>query len=84
MLVPLPLVVLASAALAATARAARLTVNTTTDQPAAGQCSLGEAVAAVNSPGPATDCGTADSTSNTIVLPAGRYYLSKSQSGASR
>ena len=68
----------------ASASAATLNVNTTTDETTAGDqlCSLREAVAAANSPGTASDCGTADSVSNTIVLGAGTYTLSIARRGA--
>jgi CSLREA domain-containing protein len=60
------------------AGAATLTVTTTNDSitPGDGQCSLREAIAAANAPGTATDCGTADATSNTIVLGPSEYLLS--------
>jgi CSLREA domain-containing protein len=73
--------VLASLALTAPpALAANLTVTTTSDEltPGDGLCSLREAIAAVNAPGTATDCGTASAGTNTIVLPASAnpYQLS--------
>jgi CSLREA domain-containing protein len=63
---------------ATTAAAAALKVNTTTDELGHHHrhCSLREAIAAVNSPGTASDCGRAGRASNTIVLGAGRYRLS--------
>jgi CSLREA domain-containing protein len=62
------------------AAAATLTVTTTTDETTSGDgsCSLREAIAAVNSPGSAGDCGTADASSNTIALGASTYTLSAS------
>jgi CSLREA domain-containing protein len=62
----------------ATATAATLTVTTTADSLTAGddQCSLREAIDAVNAPGTETDCGEADTTSNTITLGAKQYVLS--------
>ena len=69
---------------AASAVAATLKVNTTTDETTSGDqlCSLREAIAAANSPGTASDCGTAGSVSNTIVLGAGTYTLSIAPAGA--
>jgi CSLREA domain-containing protein len=63
---------------AASAAAATLNVNTKTDETTSGDhlCSLREAIAAANSPGTPSDCGVADSVSNTIVLGAGTYSLS--------
>jgi CSLREA domain-containing protein len=60
------------------ASAAVLTVNTTKDELKSGDhlCSLREAVATVDVPGTATDCGTADSGSNTIALGSAHYTLS--------
>jgi CSLREA domain-containing protein len=78
-------VALTSVALAGPApSAATLRVTTTADELTSGDgaCSLREAIAAANSPGSATDCGTASSTSNTIVLPAGHYALSIPATGA--
>jgi CSLREA domain-containing protein len=68
----------------ASAAAATLNVNTTTDETTSGDhlCSLREAIAAVNSPGTGSDCGTAGSASNTIVLGAGTYALSIAPAGA--
>lgn len=70
-----PLVALASAA---AAEAATLRVNTTKDEMTSGdgRCSLREAIDAANHPGTKTDCGTADNTSNLIVLGAKAYQLS--------
>jgi CSLREA domain-containing protein len=84
MLLPAALVLLVAAALASTAQATKLTVTTTADELTSqdGLCSLREAVATVNAPGAATDCGRASSTSNTIVLPAGHYVLSIAPTGA--
>lgn len=67
---------------AATAAAATLMVNTTTDQFAHQhrKCSLREAIAAGNSPGTATDCGRAGRTADTIVLGSGHYRLSRKPS----
>ena len=69
---------------AASAAAATLKVNTTADVTTSGDgsCSLREAIAAANSPGAASDCGTADSVSNTIALGAGTYTLSIAPAGA--
>ncbi len=57
--------------------AATLTVTTTNDflTPGDGQCSLREAVAAVDAPPGDGDCGAADTTANTIVLGPGQYVL---------
>ncbi len=69
---------------AAGAAAATLKVNTTTDENVSGDhlCSLREAIAAANSPGTGSDCGTASGVSNTIVLGAGTYALSIASAGA--
>jgi CSLREA domain-containing protein len=83
-LLPGALVLLAPAALASTPQAATLKVTTTADELTSqdGLCSLREAVAAINAPGTATDCGTAGSTSNTIQLLVGHYVLSIAPTGA--
>ena len=62
----------------ASAGAATLRVTTTADGFAThgGQCTLREAIAAVDSPGLRTPCGSAGSGSNTIMLGTGRYRLS--------
>jgi CSLREA domain-containing protein len=67
-----------------TAGAATLTVTTTSDSISAGdgQCSLREAIAAVNSSGAAGDCGTAAVVGNTIVLGPHAYSLSIHPQGA--
>ena len=59
-------------------------ITTTADELTSqdGLCSLRDAVAAANSPGSASDCGSADGVSNTIVLGAGTYSLSIAPSGA--
>ncbi len=68
---------------AAPAGAATLTVTTTADSLAAGQCSLRKAVQAVDAPGTAIpDCGTASAVGNTIVLGPQTYTLSIAPSGA--
>ena len=60
---------------AAPACAATITVNTTTDELTPGTgCSLREAIATVDGNGDG-DCGTADSSGNTIVLGANTYPL---------
>ncbi len=65
------------------AKAATLTVTTTNDElNSNGQCSLREAIAAVDAPNTATDCGRADNAGNTIVLGASEYLLSIQRSGA--
>ncbi len=78
--VALTMVVVAGVSLSSAlpAAAATLRVNTTHDELTRHdrRCSLREAIAAVNSPGRRTDCGTASRTSNTIVLRSGRYLLS--------
>src|SRR5436305_12777851 len=58
---------------AASAAATTLSVNTTTDEITPGDhlCSLREAIAAANSAGTGSDCGTASSLSNTITLGKG-------------
>jgi CSLREA domain-containing protein len=68
---------------AASAGAAQLTVNTTTDDvtPGNGLCSLREAIAAVNTPGSIGDCAMADDTSNTIVLGPHEYDLTIAPTG---
>ena len=68
----------------ASAAATTLKVNTTTDETTSGDhlCSLREAIAAANSPGTGSDCGTAGSVSNTIVLGVGTYALSIAPAGA--
>jgi CSLREA domain-containing protein len=80
------LVLIASPSQATAARAAtgRLKVTTTRDEfrPHDGRCSLREAIAAANSPGTRTDCGTAGRRSSTIILGAGRYVLSIRPRGA--
>jgi hypothetical protein len=67
------LIVAAAAWLAPLARAATLTVATSQDDLT--KCSLREAIIAVNSPGTATSCGSADNGPNTIVLGARTTYL---------
>jgi CSLREA domain-containing protein len=69
---------------AAPAGAAKLTVTTTKDEltHADHLCSLREAIAAVDSPGTASDCGAAAFGANTIVLRAGKYVLSIPGAGA--
>src|ERR1700684_2489923 len=60
---------------AATAGAATIRVNTTTDELTAGAgCSLREAIATVDGNGDG-DCGVADASGNTIVLGASTYPL---------
>jgi CSLREA domain-containing protein len=61
----------------ASAPAATLKVTTRADELVShdGKCSLREAIAAVDSPGMASDCGVAARGSNTIALGAGRYEL---------
>jgi hypothetical protein len=68
---------------AASAAAATLTVHTTQDETTSGDhlCSLREAIGAANSPGTPSDCGIADSVSNTIMLGAGTYTLSVPPAG---
>ena len=68
-----------------TARAATLVVNTTHDEttPGDSQCSLREAIKAVDAAGTASDCGVADiGGSNTIVLGAQKYTLTIGPAGA--
>ncbi|MFL6110027.1 MAG: choice-of-anchor Q domain-containing protein, partial [Catenulispora sp.] len=69
---------------AASAAATTLNVSTTTDETVSGdqKCSLREAIAAANSPGTGSDCGTAGSVPNTIVMGAGTYTLSIARAGA--
>ena len=69
---------------AATAHAATLTVTTIADNLTShdGQCTLREAITAINAFGTSTDCGTADSSGNTIVLGRHAYMLSIAPSGA--
>ena len=63
--------------------AATLTVTTTNDflTPGDRQCSLREAVAAVDVPPGDGDCGAADATANTIVLGPGQYVLFTAPTG---
>ncbi len=63
---------------ASAAAPGHLTVNTTQDKLglSLGTCSLREAIAAVDSPGTSTGCGTASRTANTIQLAAGSYTVS--------
>ncbi len=66
------------------ALAATLVVNTTQDEmtPGDGLCSLREAIAAVDAPATASDCGVADvGAPNTIVLGAQTYTLTIRPSG---
>ena len=65
------------------ATAATITVNVNGDPGLIGnhRCSLREAIAAVDSPGVRTSCGTTSRSSNTIVLGDGRYRLSVRPSG---
>jgi CSLREA domain-containing protein len=77
----LPLLVAAVVAVvtavsAASASATTLTVNTTQDSTGNLQCSLREAIDAVDSPGASNlGCPAAAFGSNTIMLPAGTYHL---------
>ena len=74
----------AIAASPASAGAATLVVNTTQDEmtPGDGLCSLREAIAEVNAPGTASDCGLADvGQANTITLGAQTYTLTIKPSG---
>jgi hypothetical protein len=68
---------------ASEAMAATLKVKVNSDPGLIGnhKCSLRQAIAAVNSPGVRTPCGTTSRSSNTIVLGAGRYRLSVRPSG---
>lgn len=68
----------------AAAGAVVLKVTTTADKLIRhdGSCSLREAVAAVDSPGLRTDCGTAGRSANTIELGSGRYVLSIPPAGS--
>ena len=68
---------------ATSAEAATIDVTTTTDSAAAaGQCSLREAIAAVNTPGSLVgDCAMADDQSNTIVLGPDTYQLTIKPTG---
>jgi CSLREA domain-containing protein len=68
---------------AASTSARTLRVTTTTDElaPHDKKCSLREAIQAVDSPGKATDCGTAARGSNRILLRARHYKLSIARSG---
>ncbi len=61
---------------AARAAAATITVDTTQDTTASGQCSLRQAIADVDAPGsPSGDCAAAAFGANTIVLDAATYEL---------
>ena len=68
---------------ASEATAATITVKINSDPGLIGnhKCSLRLAIAAVNSPGVLTPCGTTSRSSNTIVLGAGHYRLSVRPSG---
>jgi CSLREA domain-containing protein len=70
--------------LPAGAHAATLMVTTTSDEliDGDGTCSLREAVAAVDAPGAAGDCGVAAFGANTISLGAERYVLTIPRAGA--
>jgi CSLREA domain-containing protein len=58
------------------AEASTITVSTTSDSASgAGQCSLREAIADVNTPGTTGDCAMSDDVSNTIVLGPHEYDL---------
>jgi CSLREA domain-containing protein len=63
--------------LTAPAAQAAITVTTTADPGAPGQCSLREAIQAANSQSPAGDCAAADAlpAPTTIIVPAGTYLL---------
>src|SRR5690349_10738993 len=74
-------VVAAGSSCASAARAATLTVTTTGDPVGNSQCSLREAIAAIDAFGTPTVCGTADSSGNTIVLGPHPYTLSIGPSG---
>ena len=67
---------------ASAVQAAMLTVTTTGDPIGNSQCSLREAIAAINAFGTPTVCGTADSSGNTIVLGPHPYTLLIGPSGA--
>ena len=70
-------------AASATPATAVLRVTTTNDRfSRLGKCSLREAIAAVDSPGTRTACGTAGTGSHTIKLSVGHYRLSIAPSGA--
>ncbi|HSO99642.1 MAG TPA: M23 family metallopeptidase [Solirubrobacteraceae bacterium] len=68
----------------ASAAGATLMVNTTRDELASHDrsCSLREAMAAVDSPGRRSDCGTASRRFNTIILRSARYLLTIRPVGA--
>jgi CSLREA domain-containing protein len=78
------MLVLIGASLSGTAAAdaATLRVTATSDEPGNGRCSLREAIAAANSAGRRTVCGTASPRSNTIMLRSGRYMLSIARAGS--
>jgi hypothetical protein len=80
----LVVLVLTGASLSGTAAAAAATLRVTAarDRPGDRRCSLREAIAAANSPGRRTVCGTAGPRANTIVLRSGRYMLSIARSGS--
>jgi CSLREA domain-containing protein len=61
----------------APAAQAAITVNTTADPGAAGQCSLRKAIQAANTQSAAGDCAAADPlpATTTIIMPAGTYTL---------
>jgi CSLREA domain-containing protein len=63
--------------LKASAAQAAITVNTTADASAAGQCSLRQAIQEANTESAAGDCAAADPlpATTTIVLPVGTYTL---------
>ncbi len=71
-----------SSAVVATAATLRVTTKADSYALHSGRCTLREAIAAVDSTGLRTDCGTAGRTANTIVLGSGRYVLSIAPAGS--
>ncbi len=75
--------VVAALAVPAAAQAATITPSTTQDTLASGQCSLRQAIAAVNSPQSSVGtCARADAVGTTIALGSGHYTLSIAPTGA--
>ena len=73
--IPVMAIVAVMVGLSSAAQAATVTVSATNDPAGESQCSLREAIAAINAFGTPTACGTADSSGNTIVLGQHVYTL---------
>lgn len=72
-----PALIVCAGMLNAAAAQAAITVNSTADPGAAGQCSLRKAIQAANTQSAAGDCAAADPlpATTTIIVPAGTYTL---------